>query len=379
MTGYNYDFGIEEEFFLSDAATGSLIESMPAGMLADAKRIMGAPVSCELLESQIELASPILRSTDEALEYLRRSRRTLADIAATKGLCLIAAGTHPLGTWQGQLTTQQPRYDELMADFRIVSQRNLVCGLHVHVAIPNGVDRVDVMNRAMPWAPLFLALSTSSPFWNQRVTGMLSYRQTLYDEWPRSGIPDYFADERDYAAFATLMRDTGAIRDAGHLWWVIRPALKYPTLELRIADACTAAEDSVAIAALFRCLVNALIENPRLGGHRSSHTRRVIDENRWRAKRDGVRAKFIDEERKTVRSVHAVLDELIALLDRYIDRRDCRRALEPLRRMLDEQTSAHQQLRVYNQARAAGDSVEQALGSVLRWLQQQTLAIDASQ
>ncbi len=291
------------------------------------------------------------------------------------GCNIVAASTHPLGVWQEQLVTEKRRYDKLIADFRIISQRNLVCGLHIHVAIPENVDRVDVMNRAMHWLPVFLALSTSSPFWNHRVTGLLSYRQALYDEWPRSGIPDFFRDEADYQAFTDRMQAAGAISDSSQLWWAIRPALRFPTLEMRIADVCTRLEDALAIAALYRALVATLVANPDMGKARSTHTRRLIDENRWRAKRDGIKAEFILETSNEVVPVAKVVSDLMAM--RVVSRSigsTARRRCSPIERILSEGTSAHQQLKIYNDSRAAGDESLDALLKVIEWLKATTLA-----
>lgn len=372
MKNFDYSFGLEEEFFIASAASGALITRVPDQLLERARAHVGAIVTSELLQSQIEIASPVLHHCAEAREVMSRSRRALADVVEAMQLRIVAASTHPLGTWQDQVVTEQPRYDELISDFRIIGHRNLVCGLHVHVAIPPGIDRVDVMNRAMHWVPLFLALSTSSPFWNSRFTGLLSYRQALYDEWPRSGIPDFFLDEADYQAFATRMQCAGAVRDSSQLWWAIRPALRYPTLELRVADMCTRLDDAIAIAALFRCLVATLVGEPALGRERSTHTRRIIDENRWRAKRDGTRAAFIDERSSELVSVNDTLRGLIELAGEHIQRLDCGASVSRLHRLFDEGTSAHTQLRIYNEGRAAGDSRTQALRRVLGWLERTT-------
>jgi carboxylate-amine ligase len=375
MSGFEYSFGVEEEFFLAADVDGSLIERMPPALMAAARERLGeSAVVSELLQSQIELVSPVFHDCGEAAESLARARLVLGELAAQIDLQLIAAGTHPLGAWREQAITEQRRYDELFSDFRIIGQRNLVCGLHVHVATPPGVDRVDVMNRAMPWLPLFLALSTSSPFWDGRITGLLSYRQALYDEWPRSGLPDFFADESDYAAFAARLQRAGAIRDARDLWWAVRPALRYPTLELRIADACTRLRDAVALASLYRCLVALLVDEPRLGRERTTHTRRIIDENRWRAKRDGLDAHFIDEASDSTEPVAVVLERLIELAADQIRRLRCENALLPLRALLAEGSSAHAQVRIYNDSRAAGAGADAALRRVLRWLASETLA-----
>lgn len=372
---FEHSFGIEEEFFLVDAATGALGTPALDRLMDDARARLGDVVTSELLQSQIEIASPILHSHDEAREVMSRTRRGLSEVVATHDLQIVAASTHPLGVWQEQLITEKRRYDKLIADFRIISQRNLVCGLHIHVAIPETVDRIDVMNRTMQWLPVFLGLSTSSPFWNHRVTGLLSYRQALYDEWPRSGIPDFFRDEADYQAFADRMRVAGAISDSSQLWWAIRPALRYPTLELRIADMCTRLEDSLALAALYRCLVATLVANPEMGKVHSTHTRRLIDENRWRAKRDGIRADFILETSNEVVPLATVVRELISACAEEIERLDCAAALEPIERILNEGTSAHQQLKIYNDSRAAGDENPEALLKVIDWLKATTLDV----
>ncbi|HEX7115760.1 MAG TPA: carboxylate-amine ligase [Steroidobacter sp.] len=375
---FQYCFGLEEEFFLACAVTGELPARVPDDVLEAARRSLGPTVTSEMLQSQIEITSPVFTDCREARRVMIELRRQLAEIAASRELRLIAAGTHPLGTWHEQVVTYQRRYERLMSDFRIVGQRNLVCGLHVHVAIPPGVDRVDVMNRSVRWLPLFLALSTSSPFWAGRVSGLLSYRQALYDEWPRSGIPDFFVDEQDYQSFAARLANAGALQDPGQLWWAIRPAAHLPTLELRIADACTRVEDSVAIAALFRCLLATLVANSELGRRRTTHTRRIIDENRWRAKRDGIRAQFIAEGSSEVEPVSVVLERTLELIAEQAERLDCIEALRPLHRILEHGTSAHEQLRIYNDERASGKSRTEALRGVLGWLERATVMDGAS-
>lgn len=365
---FDYTFGIEEEYFLANARTRNLAGHAPRRLLEDAKARLGDAVTAELLQSQIEIASPVLRDCEQARAALVHLRRGLAAVVAEHGLRLIAAGTHPLGAWREQFVTEKPRYDRLVSDFRIIGQRNLVCGMHVHVAVPPAVDRVALMNRAMLWLPVFLALSTSSPFWNRRVTGLLSYRQAVYDEWPRSGIPDFFDDQRDYDAFAALMQQAGAMPDASYLWWAIRPALKYPTLELRISDVCTRVDDGLALAALFRCLIAALIRQPDAGAMRSTHTRRIVDENRWRAKRDGTAATFVDEATGGVVPLRDKLAAMRQFIGEDAQRLHCEPTLRQIDRILESGTSAHAQLHIYNEQRAAGSTNRLALREVVDWL-----------
>ena len=264
-TSFRWTFGIEEEFFLAHPRSRALATSVPRSLLRACRRRFGAASAPELLHSQIEIVSPVLERCDEARETLSALRRGVAAIAADKDLRMLAAGTHPIAAWGEQVETPKNRYRDIMEDFQIVARRNVLCGLHVHVAVPPGMDRVALMNRVMPWLPAFLALSTSSPFWNRAATGLLSYRQAAYDEWPRTGIPDTFENEAEYARFVALLVAGGAARDASYLWWAIRPALRYPTLELRICDACTRLDDTLAIAALYRCLLRYLARRPDTG------------------------------------------------------------------------------------------------------------------
>lgn len=365
---HEYTFGIEEEYFLASARSRNLASRVPRRLLSDARSRLGDAVTAELLQSQIEVSSPILHDCAEARATMVRLRRGLADVAADHGLRLVAASTHPLGAWRDQSVTEKPRYDQLMSDFRIICQRSLVCGMHVHVAVPADVDRVRLMNRIIPWVPLFLALSTSSPFWNRHVTGLLSYRQAVYDEWPRSGIPDFFSDQNDYDAFSELMQKAGAVSDASFFWWAIRPALRFPTLELRITDVCTSVEDGITLAAMFRCLVAALVRHPDVGAERSTHTRRIVDENRWRAKRDGTAASFVDEPSGSSVPLHDRLVQVQQLIAEDAEQLGCTQTLQQLERIVASGTSAHRQVHIYNEHRAAGATNQNALRAVVDWL-----------
>lgn len=374
MSAHPYTFGIEEEYFLA-LGDGTLAAQVPEHLIERARKSVGQAVTAELLRSQIEIASPVYRDMSEALHSMASLRSALAGALSEDGIRLVAASTHPLGAWREQWVTEQRRYDQLLSDFRIVGERNLVCGMHVHVEVPAGVDRVQVMNRFMPWLPLFLALSTSSPFWDRRVTGLLSYRQAIYDEWPRSGVPDFFNDEADYEGFIDLLQRAGAVPDASYMWWAIRPALRYPTLELRIADVCTHVEDCVALAGLFRCLIATLIGHPGIAPVHTTRTRRLIDENRWRAKRDGVNAGLIDEQRAVAVPVREVLSRTLEIVAEEAARLDCADMMQHLVAMIDRGTSAQIQLRIYNERRAEGATQEEALRAVLHWLMDTTARV----
>lgn len=365
---FSYSFGIEEEFFLTHPKSRSIAVEVPRSFLSTCRRRFGNAIAPELLWSQIEVVSPVFEHPAQAREEMTRLRRGVAEVAVEKDLRLMAAGTHPICAWGEQLETPKRRYREIMDDFQIVARRNVLCGLHIHVAVPPEIDRVVLMNGVMRWLPLFLALSTSSPFWNRSMTGLMSYRQAAYDEWPRTGVPDHFRDEAEYAQFAALLVAGGAIKDASFLWWAIRPALRYPTLELRICDACTRLGDTLAIAALYRCLIRLLVRRPDLAPGWTPFTRRLIDENRWRAKRFGTDAQFLSEDGSPARSCRTVAEELLGHVADDAGAFGCEAELARIRVLLDEGTSAHAQVKLYRAFRARGDTPAKAMHSVVDWL-----------
>ena len=368
VAAFPFTFGIEEEFFLAHPKSRTLATSVPRSLLHACRRRFGDAVAPELLHSQLELVSPVFDRCDEAYDEMLRLRRGVAEIAVKKDLRLLAAGTHPIAAWREQVETPKNRYRGLMEDFQIVARRNVLCGLHVHVAVPPDVDRVVLMNRAMPWLPVFLALSTSSPFWNRNPTGLLSYRQAAYDEWPRTGIPDRFADEAEYARFVELLVAGGAARDSSYLWWAIRPAARYPTLELRICDACTRVADTVAIATLYRCLLRLLVRRPELAPDWTPFTRRLIDENRLARQRFGLDADFLSLDGSPVVPCRDLVARLLEDVSEDAQALGCEAPIARIRTLLVEGTSAHAQLAIFRGRRAKGDTPLQALQFVVDWL-----------
>lgn len=360
-------FGVEEEFFLVDLRTERAPSRVPKAFVRTCQRRLGPAVKFEMLQSQVELVSPIFTDSKTALETMTELRAQVTEIARAKEFGIIACGSHPLARWQQQAPTERPRYRRIAEEYQIIGARDLLCGLHVHVAAPSH-DRVQLMNRLMPWLPLFLALSTSSPFWNLQRTGLYAYRQSAYAEWPRAGIPDFFESETDYARFVAILRRAGSIEDGGELWWAIRPSPRFPTIELRIADSCTRVEDAIALAVLFRCLVAAHMRLPSLGATRSTATRRLIEENRWRAGRYGIHAEFVNEAEKRTAPVAELVDNALDLISPDAKALDPHRALQTLRTILARGTSAHAQLSVYEAAQARGASHRDALQAVVRWL-----------
>lgn len=369
----DYTFGIEEEFFLANSRSRLIATRVPRTFVQACRDRVGSQAAHELLQSQVEANTPVCGSPAELAYAAHHLRQEISATAGEHGLCLVASGTFPLAEWREQTHTEKPRYQQLMDDFQIIGRRNLMCGLHVHVEVPADAGRIDVMNRIMPWLPLFLALSTSSPFWNRQDTGLSSYRQAAYDEWPRTGIPDFFAGESDYNAFVRGLVQSEIIPHAGQLWWAIRPARLFPTLELRIADACTHLDDALSIANLYRCLIRAAVRNPDMGRARTSMTRLLIDENRWQAKRHGIGAEFIDALHGGNRkSLQDWLDDLLQLVADEAAYFGCEAELQHCRFILERGTSADQQRTIYQESRLAGATRTEACRAVVHWLALQT-------
>jgi carboxylate-amine ligase len=246
-----------------------------------------------MLQAQIEVATAPHTDMKAAREELRHLRRTLAEVGAEHGVAIIAAGTHPTAAWQDSRQTESERYDAVMEDLQMIGRRNMLCGMHVHVELPDPDARVGLMTRMLPFLPLFVALATSSPFWQSRPTGLMGYRLAAYDEEPRTGMPELFHDKKAFDTYVAALVKAGVMADSSFIWWAMRPSQNHPTLELRAPDSCTLVEDSIAIAALFRVLARRLYRDPALNADLDAVGRAIAVENKWRAQRYGIHGTFV--------------------------------------------------------------------------------------
>src|SRR5436190_3815410 len=290
-----FPFGIEEEYFLVDAQTKLVAPDVSRGFFDAASAATGGRISQEFLQPQIEVKSSPHVNMADARSELRELRRIVSAVAAEHGLAILAAATHPTAIWGTALQTVKKRYDQVMHDLQMIGQRDMLCGLHVHVELPDPDERVDVMYRMLPYLPLLLALSTSSPFWQSRRTGLKGYRLAAYDELPRTGVPELFRTREEFEAYVDALVRAGALPDASFIWWGMRPSTAHPTLELRAPDCCTRLEDTVAIAALYRTLARRVFFNPWLNADLTAVSRAIVVENKWRAQRYGIHGTFVDE------------------------------------------------------------------------------------
>lgn len=364
-------FGIEEEFFLCDATSRGLLKSFSREFIDQCHESLGDRVSHELLACQIELKTPISDSPGAASEFIEHGRVELIKIAAEHGIRIFTAGTHPLAQWRRQKLSSGSRYDAIHRDFRIIARRNLLCGLHVHVEVPTDIDRIWLMNQLMENLPLLLALSGSSPFWSGQDTGLSSYRQVAYDEWPRTGIPKLFSDEKEYRRYVDILLKTHAIEDESFIWWAIRPSPRFPTLELRITDACPRLKDSLCLAEIFRVMVWQYIQVWYSGARSTGDPilRLIIEENRWRAKRFGPAARFITLETDSELTAQEALMFLRTRCSLAVEQLGAEWAFEHAADIATYGGSAERQRAVYTQAISERKlSNREALGAVIESL-----------
>lgn len=369
-----YTIGLEEEFFVFDAATRRAVCRLDKRFLSGLMKRLGDGVSTEMLQSQIEIVTPPCETISDARAHLVRLRRALGDAAAARGLDVAAMGTFPLAFWPDMEPTRKKRYGAIMDDLQMIGARNMMCGMHVHVAVPDLDARVNLMTRLTPYLPLFLALSTSSPFWQGHFTGLVGYRLAAYDELPRTGLPELFRTNQDYDDYIAALVGAGIIPDASYIWWAIRPSLNHPTIELRVADSCTRVEDAVAIAALFRCLVRALDRDRNRNAGFDRVGRAITAENKWHAQRYGIAATFVDPFSRAPIGIGEWLDQVRAGIGPEIEAFGCRPEIDHLNRIVAGGTSGDRQIDIYKQALAAGGRRLSAIKDVVDWAAAETMA-----
>jgi carboxylate-amine ligase len=254
----------------------------------------------------------------------------------------------------------------------MVGYRNMLCGMHVHVEVPDLVSRINLIMRLTPYLPLLLALSTSSPFWQGQLTGLRGYRLAAYDELPRTGLPELFRAKEDYDEFIKALVWAKIIPDASYIWWALRPSMGNPTVELRVADSCTRLDDAVAIAALFRCLVRALDRDRDLNAGFDRVGRAITQENKWHAQRYGVAATFVDPFARSPLTTKEWLEQVLDFIAEDVDALGCGPDIKHLHKILAQGSSADRQIAVFNKAKAAGRKRLTAAADVIDWAAAQT-------
>jgi carboxylate-amine ligase len=370
-----FTLGVEEEYLLVDRSSRSLIIDPPEDPIRDCEAHAEGQIGSELLRSQIEVGTRVCRNMVEVRDDLARLRRIVVDQAALHNLAPIAAATHPFSRWKEQKQTQKDRYDALTVEMQGAARRLVICGMHVHVGIDNDELRIDLMNQLSYFLPHLLALSCSSPFWGGSDTGLKSYRLTVFDALPRTGIPERFASWAEYQRHIRILIDAGLIEDSTRIWWDLRPSARFPTLETRVMDVCTRLDDVISIAALLVCILRMLYRLRTRNQRWRIYTPMLIRENRWRALRYSFDEGLIDLARGTVMPFDELLEELIELVTEDAEALGCLQELHGTRDILSRGTSAHRQLATYRQSLEGGKSSEESLQDVVDLLIRETATI----
>ena len=348
-TGEAYTLGVEEEYMLLHGDTFDLVQHIDT-VLGD---LLGHEhedrINPELMQSTVEIATPVCRDVGEAEQALRELRGTVRAVAHGRGLRVGSAGTHPFSLFERQRITARDRYRKLVDQLQYVARRELVFGMHVHVAVDDPEKAIQVVNGLLNHLASLLALSASSPFWRGEPTGLASTRQMVFAAFPRSGPPPRFSDYADYAEVVGHLEKTGCIADYTHIWWDVRLHPWLGTVEIRICDAVARVEDAVAIAAYCQSLVKHYCERYEAGREIPSYHRILTTENKWLAARYGLEAPVMDLS--TGRRNRVPVAQLIRRTLREIEPQarelGAERELEGIRDILSRGNDADRQRRIF--------------------------------
>src|SRR5436189_3439377 len=338
--------GIEEEFAIIDPETREL-RSHIHEILEGGKIMLKEQIKPEMQQSVVELGTEICQSITHAREHVIGFRSKLAVLAVRSGLKIASVGTHPFSHWHDQLITEGERYQEIVKDMQLLARANLIFGLHVHVGIPDRAVAIHVMNQARYFLPHIYALSVNSPFWVGHNTGLKGYRLKVFERFPRTGIPDAFESLSEYEDYCKLLVKTGCVDNAKRIWWDIRLHPFFDTLEVRVCDAQSRVDDTLAIAALIQAVISKLHKLLRQNVTFRVYRRRLLDENRWRASRYGIDGKLIDFGKEAEVDTRSLLNELLEFVSTEVNELGSEKEMAHIERIMREGTGADRQLAVW--------------------------------
>jgi carboxylate-amine ligase len=345
-----YTVGVEEEYMLLDPTSFDLVQHIDTVLAAIQGHELESLITSELMQSVLEIATPVCTNAGGVMHELRKLRSYVCGTAREKGLRVGSAGTHPFSLFERQRITAKDRYRALVDQLQYVARRELIFGMHVHVAVDDADKAIQVVNGLLPHLAPLLALSASSPFWRGEPTGLASSRQMVFSSFPRSGPPPRFRDYEDYAQVVHQLERTGCIADYTHIWWDIRPHPKWGTVEVRICDAVTRVEDAVAIAAYCQALTKLLCERYESGEEIPSFHRILTSENKWLAARYGLQAPVMDLHtgRRNRVPVAQLVRRTLREIEPHARELGSERELEGIATILERGNSAERQLQIWN-------------------------------
>ncbi|HEY1890342.1 MAG TPA: carboxylate-amine ligase [Steroidobacteraceae bacterium] len=369
-----FTVGIQEEYLLVKLDSRDVDADPPARLLEECTQRSNGQVSPRFLRSQLEASTKPSRTLAEAGADLARLRGLIAEVAARYGRAPIAASTHPFAEAARQITTEREQFFALANEMQGAARRIMICGMRVHVGIDDDDLRVDLMNQLTYFVPHLLALSCSSPFWDGERTGLMSFRMTLLSSLPRTGLPERFASHAELRRNLDMLVRNGMIEHVGKMWWDVRPASLHPALETRVMDCCTSIDDAVSLTALTLSLIRRLYRLKLDNRSWRIYPNMLIAENRWRAMRYSVDGELLDLARGELVGFPQLIKELIALVREDAAQLGCLAQVERLQTILLRGTSAHRQIKIFEEARAAGASAREALLAVVDFLVKETAA-----
>jgi glutamate---cysteine ligase / carboxylate-amine ligase len=345
-----YTLGVEEEYMLLDGETFDLVQHVDTVLAATSGHELESRINPELMQSVLEIATPVCHSAADVESELRKLRGYVCDLARERGMRVGSAGTHPFSLFERQRITARDRYRNLVDQMQYVARRELIFGMHVHVAVDDPEKAIQVVNGLLVHVPMLLALSANSPFWRGEPTGLSSSRQMVFAAFPRSGPPPRFASYAEYAEVVGQLEKTGCIADYTHIWWDIRLHPRLGTIEIRICDAVTRVEEAVALTAYCQALVKRFCERYERGEEILSYHRLLTTENKWLAGRYGLEAPLMDlaTGRRNRISVAQLVRRTLKELEPHARELGSDRELEGVREILSRGNGSDRQLRIFN-------------------------------
>jgi glutamate---cysteine ligase / carboxylate-amine ligase len=344
----SYSIGIEEEYMIVDPETGEL-SSAVEDIIKGGVDKLGNQITTEMLQCQVEVATPVCESIQDAREHILHARRVVHEVAQKHGLAIIAAGTHPFSKWSNQNITERTRYLGLVTENKVLARQLLICGMHMHIGIDDDDLRIDLMNQLSYFCPHLLALSASSPFWEGYDTGLQSYRSVVFEALPRTGIPPMLRSWGEYMEYIDVAMKTNCIDEPTKIRWDLRPSPRYPTLEFRITDVCTKVDEAIAICALKVALVAKLLKLRRNNMSWRVYRKELNQENKWRAVRYGLNGNLLDLGKKKEVEAKKLIFELLTFVDDVLDEVGIREEVSYIHNILTGGNSADRQLRCFEQ------------------------------
>jgi glutamate---cysteine ligase / carboxylate-amine ligase len=356
-----YTLGVEEEYMLLDGETFDLVQHIETVLAAISGHELEPQVGAELMQSVLEIATPVCRTAGDVQRELLKLRGYVTGVAREQGMRVGSAGTHPFSLFERQRITARDRYRNLVDQLQYVARRELIFGMHVHVAVDDPEKAIKVVNGLLPQLAPLLALSASSPFWRGEPTGLSSSRQMVFAAFPRSGPPPRFRDYADYAEVVGQLERTGCIADYTHIWWDIRLHPRLGTIEIRICDATTRVEDAVAITAYCQALVKHLGERYESGEEIPSYHRILTTENKWLAARYGLEAPIMDlaTGKRNRLPVAQLVRRTLREIEPHARELGSERELEGIDEILGRGNGSDRQLRIFNANRDIVEVVQE--------------------